>query len=87
MTFVKNCWYAAGWSSDLTDQPLAKTILNESVVLFRAGDGSAAALQNRCPHRFLLLSAGKTTKAGIQCGYHGLTFDKAGNCVAAPTQD
>ena len=87
MTFVKNCWYAAGWSSDLTDQPVAKTILNESVVLFRTEDGNAAALENRCPHRFLPLSAGKITEAGLQCGYHGLTFDRAGNCVAAPTQD
>ncbi|NKB21896.1 MAG: Rieske 2Fe-2S domain-containing protein [Alphaproteobacteria bacterium] len=87
MTFVKNCWYAAGWSSDLEDQPIAKTILEESVVLFRTVDGSAAALENRCPHRFLPLSAGKVTGTGLQCGYHGLTFDKAGRCIAAPTQD
>ena len=23
----------------------------------------------------------------VQCGYHGLTFNGCGECVAAPTQD
>ena len=87
MSYVKNCWYAAGWSADLSDKPVAKTLLDENIVLFRTEDGQVGALEDRCPHRFLPLSAGKMIGNGLQCGYHGLTFAKDGSCVAAPTQD
>ena len=87
MSFIKNCWYAAGWSSQFKALPIAKTILNEEITIFRSLEGKIAALENRCPHRLLPLSAGKITQAGLQCGYHGLTFDHSGNCTVAPTQD
>lgn len=87
MSFIKNCWYPAAWARDLQQAPLARTVLSENVVLFRAKNGDLAALQDRCPHRLLPLSQGRVTDDGLQCGYHGLTFDCAGKCSAAPTQD
>ena len=31
--FVRNCWYVAGWDSDVTAEgPVARTILNEPIV-------------------------------------------------------
>ncbi len=87
MPFIHNCWYPAAWSSDLESAPVARTVLGKNVVLFRTGDGDVAALEDRCPHRLLPLSQGRVTDDGLQCGYHGLTFDGAGVCNAAPTQD
>ncbi len=33
MTFLKNVWYAAAWSSGLGAEPIARTITGEFVVL------------------------------------------------------
>lgn len=87
MPFIRNSWYPAAWERDLNTAPLARTILGENIVLFRDEDGAPAALEDRCPHRLLPLSQGRVTADGLQCGYHGLTFDRSGACTAAPTQD
>lgn len=44
------------------------------------------ALRNRCSHRGYPLSAGTRVGDGIECGYHGFTFDGTGRCVAVPGQ-
>jgi phenylpropionate dioxygenase-like ring-hydroxylating dioxygenase large terminal subunit len=85
--FLKNCWYVAGWGSDIDSEPLARTLLCEPVVLFRTGDGTPVALEDRCCHRALPLSMGKVIGNRLQCGYHGMEYDAAGICVAVPGQD
>lgn len=87
MSFVKNAWYVAGWSHDFGAEMRALTIVNETLVLFRASDGALIALEDRCPHRQLPLSKGKRIGDTIQCGYHGMTFDRTGACVRVPGQD
>lgn len=85
--FIRNAWYIAAWAHEVGDKPLARRVLNEPIVLFRNKDGKAAALIDRCCHRAAPLSLGKVTDAGLECGYHGLTFDCAGQCVVVPGQD
>jgi phenylpropionate dioxygenase-like ring-hydroxylating dioxygenase large terminal subunit len=59
-TYLRNAWYVAAWSDDLGDgQLLSRTILRETIVLYRKSDGNVAALQDRCPHRFAPLHMGK----------------------------
>lgn len=84
--FIRNAWYIAAWADDLGQKPLARRICDEPVVLFRDAEGRAAALVDRCCHRAAPLSHGCLVPAGIQCGYHGLTFDGSGKCVAIPGQ-
>ncbi|MHA3794502.1 aromatic ring-hydroxylating dioxygenase subunit alpha [Sphingomonas sp. YL-JM2C] len=84
MTFLRNAWYAAAWSSELADGTLARTFLDEPVVLFRGEDGKAVALADMCPHRFAPLSLGRIGGDTIRCPYHGLVFDKTGACVHNP---
>lgn len=85
MSYLRNAWYAAGWSRDLGPAPLARTILDEPVVLYRDEAGSPAALFDTCPHRFAPLSLGKVIEGGrIACPYHGLQFDRTGRCVHNP---
>lgn len=79
--YLMNCWYAAAWSEELGDRPLARTYLDVPVMLFRNSDGSPAALHDRCPHRFAPLSLGKVGDGKVVCPYHGLTFDTAGTCI------
>lgn len=82
--FLRNSWYCAGWSSDLGDKPRGIRILGEEIVLFRTSDGTLAALDGRCPHRFAPLSIGCVKGDVIECGYHGLQFDRTGNCTLNP---
>jgi phenylpropionate dioxygenase-like ring-hydroxylating dioxygenase large terminal subunit len=85
--FMRNVWYSAIWSKDLTDRPLARTFLNDKVVLFRTASGKAAALEDCCCHRAAPLSKGEMAGEYIACGYHGLKFDVNGKCVEVPGQD
>ena len=85
--FPLNQWYVAGYIWELKDKPIARTFLNEAVVLFKDGNGEACAIENRCPHRFLPLSDGTIEDGGIRCGYHGMLFDKCGKCTEIPGQD
>lgn len=83
MSFLYNAWYMIGWSDELVDGAMiARTVLNMPIVAFRGRDGdSLHAMEDRCPHRFAPLSRGKLSEDGLQCGYHGLTFDMSGRCV------
>jgi phenylpropionate dioxygenase-like ring-hydroxylating dioxygenase large terminal subunit len=84
MSFIQNAWYMAGWSEELSDQLLSRRLFDRQIVLYRKGDGSVAALSDRCPHRFAPLSKGERVGDAIQCGYHGLTFDGSGACIRNP---
>jgi len=84
--YLRNYWYVAAWDDEVTRAPLARRVLGEDIVLFRKLDGSVAALEDRCAHRKLPLSAGRVTGDSIQCGYHGLTYDCSGACVKIPGQ-
>ncbi|WP_174293412.1 aromatic ring-hydroxylating dioxygenase subunit alpha [Sphingomonas bacterium] len=83
MTFVRNAWYMAGWSDDLADTPLAITILNDPIVIFRGTDGIGALL-DVCPHRAVPLSAGTVAEGNLVCPYHGIAFDTGGTCRKNP---
>ena len=84
MPFLKNCWYAAGWASELGAEPIARTFLDVPVVLFRDEHDQPAALRDACPHRFAPLSLGRLKDGAIVCGYHGLEFARDGRCVRNP---
>lgn len=88
MPFLKNIWYVAGHAYELdADAVVSRTICEEKIALFRNGDGTISAIQDRCPHRFVPLSMGKRIGDTLQCGYHGLRFDGSGACVEAPHDD
>lgn len=84
--YLRDCWYIAGLPAELDDTPVGRVLLGEPVVLFRDGDGTAAALEDRCCHRHLPLSMGRVVEGRLQCGYHGLEFDARGACVNVPGQ-
>lgn len=84
MIYLRNAWYLAAWADEVGEAPLARTLLDEPVVLFRDADGSPKALLDRCPHRFAPLSMGRIVDGTITCAYHGLRFSGDGACVLNP---
>ena len=85
--FLRNAWYVAAWPEEIGEEPLARTIMNQPIVLFRDADGRAAALEDRCCHRGAPLTHGTVVADGIECGYHGLVYDRTGRCVRVPGQE
>ena len=85
--FLRNAWYLAGFVQEFVQGLLARTILEEPIVFFRAADGTIAALEDRCPHVGAPLSLGSLKGGQVECGYHGMMFDGSGRCTAIPGQD
>ena len=86
--FLKNVWYVAAWSSDVVaGRPVARTIVGDSLVLFRTAAGTVAAIEDRCIHRGMPLSAGESEGDIVRCPYHGLEFDGTGRCTKIPGQE
>jgi vanillate O-demethylase monooxygenase subunit len=83
--FLRHQWYAAAWADEVrSGAPLARTILNEPVLIWRSTDGTVNALADICPHRWAPLSRGKVDDEGVRCGYHGLRFAPDGQCLENP---
>lgn len=81
---LKNYWYIACQSSQLKNTPLAVTIFNKAVVLFRDQKGLPAALEDRCLHRNAPLSCGKVVAGTVQCPYHGWRYATDGQLTEIP---
>lgn len=86
--FIRNCWYVAGWSSEVKfDQFFTRTLLNIPVVMWRKSDGEVIAFRDMCCHRGAPLSVGRREGDCVRCMYHGLKFDEYGTCIEIPGQD
>lgn len=84
-SYLRNCWYMAAWSSEIAPgAAVSRTLLEEPIALFRGNDGETFALADRCPHRFAPLSLGPVVTNGVECPYHGLGFDRRGQCFSNP---
>jgi len=85
--YVRNAWYVTAWSTEVSRQPVRRTVCEIPVTLYRRRDGSPVALEDRCSHRGYPLSAGRLVDDTIECGYHGFRFDCSGTCVRIPAQE
>lgn len=77
-------WYVACLSAELGRRPVARTVLDTPLVVFRDARGQPVALLDRCPHRNVPLSLGRVGDGLLECRYHGWRFDGGGTCRAVP---
>ncbi len=85
MPYLRQAWYMAAWSRDVAaGTPLAITMLDEPLVLYRRTDGAPVVLEDRCCHRLAPLSLGRVEGDDIRCLYHGLKFAPDGACCEMP---
>lgn len=86
--FIKNCWYVAAWDHEvLADTLLARSILGQSILVYRKSDGTPVAIDNRCAHRHAPLAMGRKEGDAIRCLYHGIKYGSDGKCLEIPGQD
>ncbi|WP_421848600.1 Rieske 2Fe-2S domain-containing protein [Marinomonas sp.] len=87
--FLKNSWYVFGWSDELKENEklVGRVIIEMPVVVWRNPQGRLMAAEDRCPHRHAPLSFGRVEGDNIRCMYHGMAFNKNGECVDVPMVD
>lgn len=77
-------WWPLALNKELGVQPLAVTLLDRRLVLWRNAAGDLVLMNDQCPHRGAQLSLGHVQGDRLQCPYHGWRFDADGHCVEIP---
>ncbi len=60
-------------------------ILGEKLLAFRDTEGRPGVIDEFCSHRGASLFFGRNEENGIRCAYHGVKFDRNGQCVEVPS--
>src|SRR4028119_675823 len=79
-------WYPIAFSPEVTDRPFAAKLVDERLALFRHSDSSIVAARDLCLPRGVPLSLGWVENAELQCKYHGVGYDKSGQCTRISAQ-
>jgi vanillate O-demethylase monooxygenase subunit len=80
---LANYWYPVAVASQVKDQPVAATLLDQKLVLYRTSKGVTVA-DNLCLHRGVPLTMGWCENEHIICKYHGFHYDGSGQCTKIP---
>ena len=76
-------WYPIAFSRDVTDKPVATTLLDQRLVVWRTSGGLSVA-NDICLHRGVPLSMGWVAGDDLVCKYHGFHYSADGQCVKVP---
>ncbi|HRK06812.1 MAG TPA: aromatic ring-hydroxylating dioxygenase subunit alpha [Pseudobdellovibrionaceae bacterium] len=80
-------WYIACLSEELgREKPLARTVYEYPIALWRDREGRVQAVLDRCLHRATRLSEGRCEGDHLRCPYHGWSFDGAGRVREIPSE-
>lgn len=78
-------WYVVALSPDLKPGDVRRArFWGTAVAVWRGADGVVRAVEDRCAHRHLPLSAGAVDGCKLACQYHGWGYDGAGEVVDIP---
>lgn len=86
--YVENCWYPVGFSREFEKGELqAHRVADKPFVMWRTQEGEVVGFDDRCCHKRFPLSESKLLDDGtVRCAYHGLCYNKSGQCVKIPSQ-
>jgi phenylpropionate dioxygenase-like ring-hydroxylating dioxygenase large terminal subunit len=80
---LRDYWHPVAYAAQLAEKPLARTLLDERLALFRI-DGRPVCLRDLCIHRGTPLSLGWVEDGEVVCAYHGWRYDASGACTRIP---
>ena len=85
---MRRYWVPILASSEIADPdgPQVKVqIMGEKLLAFRDSEGKVGLIDEFCSHRGVSLYFGRNEQNGIRCAYHGVKFDRNGQCVDVPS--
>ena len=83
---LRNFWYPVSRSEDLGSKPVGLKCLGEDIVLWRDSMRQPHLFSDYCAHRAARLSLGQVHGDILQCWYHGIQYDKTGQCCLIPVE-
>jgi phenylpropionate dioxygenase-like ring-hydroxylating dioxygenase large terminal subunit len=60
-------------------------IMGEKLIVFRDTEGEVGVMSEFCSHRGVSLYFARNEEGGLRCAYHGLKFNRHGQCVDVPS--
>lgn len=84
---LRRYWQPIATTGELADNPVRPIrILGEDLTLYRDRGGRLGLIEQRCAHRRVDLRRGIPVAEGLECPYHGWTYDATGQCIAQPAE-
>jgi len=81
---LRHFWHPVALAPEVADKPVATTLLDQPLVLFRTAEG-VSACRDLCIHRGTPLSLGWVEDSCLVCAYHGWRYAADGRCVHIPS--
>lgn len=85
---MRRYWVPALLASEIAEPdcpPVRVELLGEKLLAFRDTEGRVGLIDEFCSHRGVSLWFGRNEERGIRCAYHGVKFDRDGNCIDVPS--
>ncbi len=80
-------WYPVAFSQEVTTkEPFAARLLDQRLVLYRLSNGDLVVARDICLHRGVPLSLGWVENDELICKYHGVRYNKQGQCICIPAE-
>jgi vanillate O-demethylase monooxygenase subunit len=79
-------WYPVAYSDEVTDKPLARTLLDQPLILYRTTNRQVVVAHDLCIHRGVPLRLGWQEGDELVCAYHGFRYGADGRCTRIPAQ-
>ncbi len=76
-------WYPIAYSHNVQNSPVAATLLDQRLVVWRTAEGISVA-NDICLHRGVPLSMGLIEQDQLICRYHGFHYNNTGQCTLIP---
>lgn len=79
-------WYPIAYSDEVADKPLARTLLDQPLILYRTTGRQVVVARDLCIHRGVPLHLGWQEGDELVCAYHGFRYGADGRCTKVPAQ-
>jgi len=79
-------WYPIAYGDEVAEKPLARTLLDQPLILYRTTGRQVVVARDLCIHRGVPLRLGWQEGDELVCAYHGFRYGADGRCTKVPAQ-
>ena len=79
-------WFPIAYSDEVVDKPLARTLLDQELIVYRTTGKQVVVARDLCIHRGVPMRHGWQEGDELVCAYHGFRYGADGRCTKVPAQ-